>query len=53
MKLSNINILSEMRLKVYIDPELNHRQVDLTLAHKMNIRFTKISQSPSRPSVGA
>ena len=29
----------------------NHRQVDLTLAHKMNIRFTKISQSPSRPSV--
>ena len=31
----------------------NHRQVDLTLAHKMNIRFTKISQSPSRPSVRA
>ena len=29
----------------------NHRQVDSTLAHKMNIRFTKISQSPSRPSV--
>ena len=32
----------------------NHSQVDLTLAHKMNIRFTKISsQSPSRSSVRA
>ena len=30
----------------------NHRLVDLTLAHKMNIRFTKISQSPSGTSVG-
>ena len=31
----------------------NHSHLDLTLAHKMNIRFTKISQSPSRPSVRA
>ena len=29
----------------------NHRTLDLTLAHKMKIRFTKISQSPSRLSV--
>ena len=31
----------------------NHRQLDSILAHKMNIRFTKISQSPSRPSARA
>ena len=29
----------------------NHRMVDLTLAYKMKIRFTKISQSPRRLSV--
>ena len=29
----------------------NHCQVDLTLAHKRNFRFTKISQRASRPSV--
>ena len=31
----------------------NHRMLDLTLAHKMNIRFTKISKSLRRHSVGA
>ena len=30
----------------------NHLTLDLTLAHKMKIRFTKISQSPRRLSVG-
>ena len=35
------------------EKKTNHRQVDLTLAHRMYIRFTKISQSPSRPSVRA
>ena len=29
----------------------NHRMLDLILAHKMKIRFTKISQSPRRHSV--
>ena len=31
----------------------NHRMLDLTLAHKMKIRFTNISQSPRCHSVGA
>ena len=45
--------LQKFNLKNYnnFEKNPNHRTLDLTLAHKMKIRFTKISQSPSRLSV--
>ena len=49
----NLQKFNLKKTTTILKKKTNHSHLDLTLAHKMNIRFTKISQSPSRLSVRA